>query len=75
MSLQRITLHLARNKQFPAGSSAHGYEMIAPLDDAGHLDPVGWARAKEQCTVRRFWADEALDLGHLLHKGGAKGGS
>ncbi len=75
MPLQRITLTLARSKEHPNGSAAHGYEIVAPLDGTGHLDAGEWARAKEACTVRRFWADEELDLGHLIHRGGAKGGT
>ena len=30
--LHHITLHLARSKQFPEGSSRYGYEITAPLD-------------------------------------------
>jgi hypothetical protein len=76
MELKRITLHLARTKEFPAGSSGHGYEFVAPLDATGHLDPEGWKANKNLCRVRRFWGDEELDLGHLVHRGGAqKGGS
>jgi hypothetical protein len=75
MPLQRITLTLARSKDYPNGSQAHGYEIVAPLDDAGHLDAAGWASAKAACTVRRFWGKEELDLGHLVHRGGAKGGT
>ncbi len=76
MSLKRITLHLARSKEFPGGSAAHGYEFVAPLDSSGHLDAEGWKKAKAECRVRRFWGDEELDLGHLVHRGGAnKGGS
>lgn len=75
MPLQRITLTLARSREYPNGSAAHGYEMVAPLDGSGHLDAREWAKAKEACTVRRFWADEEIDLGHLVHRGGPKGGS
>lgn len=76
MDLKRITLHLARSKEHPNGSAAHGYEFIAPLDSAGHLDAGGWAANRAKCRVRRFWAAEELDLGHLIHRGGAqKGGS
>lgn len=75
MSLNRVTLHLARSKDFPAGSAAHGYQIIAPLTDDGLLDAEGWAAAKAECTVRRFWGDEERDLGHLVHRGGPKGGS
>jgi len=75
MPLQRITLTLARSKEYPNGSAAHGYEMVAPIDGSGHLDAREWAKAKQACTVRRFWADEEFDLGHLVHRGGSKGGS
>ncbi len=37
--LQLITLHLARSSEFPAGSLDRGYEMVAPIDALGHLDP------------------------------------
>jgi hypothetical protein len=50
----RITLHLARTREHPEGSAAHGYEIFAPLDGSGHLDPSAWNAARERCTVRRF---------------------
>jgi hypothetical protein len=75
MPLMRVTLHLARSKDFPQGSSAHGYEFVAPLDAAGHLDAEAWKANREDCRVKRFWAAEEYDLGHLLHRGGGKGGS
>jgi hypothetical protein len=30
-ALKRIRLHLARSRDFPSGSSRHGYEFVAPL--------------------------------------------
>ena len=76
MELKRITLNLARSKDHPNGSAAHGYEFVAPLDANGHLDATGWKTNKDACRVRRFWADEEADVGHLVHRGGAvKGGS
>lgn len=76
MELKRITLNLARSKDHPNGSAAHGYEFVAPLDGSGHLDAAGWKTHKDACRVRRFWGDEAADIGHLVHRGGAtKGGS
>lgn len=77
MSLMRITLHLARSKAFPAGSAAHGYQFVAPIDAAGHLDAEEWKTHRARCRVRRFWGDEEADLGHLVHRGGGagKGGS
>jgi len=34
---KRIRLELARSKEFPTGSSQHGYEFVAPLDGSGDL--------------------------------------
>jgi hypothetical protein len=74
-NLKRITLHLARSKEFPEGSHRHGYEFIAPLDGSDHLDVSAWKNARELCTVRRFWADEEVMHGRLIHRAGGKGGS
>ena len=43
-ALKRIRLHLARSKEFPAGSADHGYEFVAPLDSNGHIDPQLWQK-------------------------------
>ena len=42
--LNRILLNLARSREFPDGSSRHGYDFIAPLDLVGHIDPVLWKK-------------------------------
>ena len=34
MTLKLIRLELARTKEYPEGSAAHGYEFTAPLDAA-----------------------------------------
>lgn len=39
---KRIRLHLARSREFPSGSTYHGYEFVAPLDEAGYIDPEMW---------------------------------
>jgi hypothetical protein len=67
--LKRIRLNLARSKEYPAGSPRHGYEFVAPLDAAGHIDPVLWRAHREHCGVRRFWGD-AEEFGKLVHKPG-----
>lgn len=69
--LKRIRLNLARSKQFPGGSSRHGYEFVAPLDAAGHIDPEMWRKHREHCGVRRFWDGEE-EHGRLVHKPGGK---
>ena len=43
VTLKRIRLELARNKDFPEGSAEHGYEFRAPLRPDGHIDLEGWA--------------------------------
>jgi hypothetical protein len=37
MSLKKIRLELARDKEHPEGSNRHGYEFVGPLDETGHL--------------------------------------
>jgi hypothetical protein len=74
LMFQRIVLHLARNRDFPAGSAERGYEIIAPLDASGHLDAKAWKRHKASTVVRRFWAGEGDRVGQLAHHvGGASG--
>jgi hypothetical protein len=70
-TFRRIRLELARTKEFPEGSARHGYEFIAPLDEASHIDGALWKEFREHCRVRRFWDDE-VENGHLVHKPGGK---
>ena len=71
--LNRILLNLARSREFPDGSSRHGYDFIAPLDPEGHIDPVLWKKYRDYCRIRRFWAGEDDEVGRLVHKpGGAE---
>jgi hypothetical protein len=73
--LNRILLNLARFRDFPDGSSHHGYDFIAPLDPQGDIDPVRWRKYRDYCRVRRFWEGEDDEIGRLVHKpGGAKRG-
>ena len=67
---KRIRLNLARSREFPQGSSRHGYEFVAPLDAAGHIDAALWRVNREHCGVRRFWAGEDDEHGKLVHKPG-----
>lgn len=73
--LHHITLHLARSKEFPEGSSRHGYEITAPLDESGHLDQVEWREKRLQCRVRRFWPGEPDRQGVLVHRAGGADGA
>lgn len=74
MKLSRIRLELARDKDFPEGSSKHGYDFAAPLDEQGHIDADAWQSVKDQCRVVRFWEGEDNEVGHLVHKGGRGAG-
>ena len=65
--LKKIKLELARTHDHPQGSTDCGYEIVAPLDDTGHLDMDGWKQDKIKCTVRRFWKNEDDQNGHLVH--------
>ena len=67
--LKRIRLNMARSKAFPSGSERHGYEFVAPLNEAWHIDPTLWQKYREHCRVRRFWGGEE-EIGHLVHKPG-----
>ncbi len=73
--LQRITLNLARDHDYPEGSAACGYELVAPLDKNGHLDPDAWKSARERCVVRHFWTGEDDKIGRLVHRPGGAGGA
>lgn len=73
--LHRILLNLARSKEHPDGSARHGYDIVAPLDSHGRLDASAWREARAACRVRRFWAGEKEEIGHLVHRPGGAGGA
>jgi hypothetical protein len=66
--LRRIRLELARDPEFPNGCSERGYDFIAPIDDQGRIVLGAWKKLRDRCRVRRFWADEPDEVGHLVHK-------
>jgi hypothetical protein len=68
-SFQRIRLELAREPEYPAGSRRHGYVFVAPLDDAGRIDPRLWKQHRADCRVVRFRPNDE-DIGHLIHRPG-----
>jgi hypothetical protein len=70
MAMKRIRLELARDHEFPSGSSERGYVYAAPLDDKGNLLADEWRSARERCRVKRFWAGEKGELGQLVHRRG-----
>lgn len=69
---KRIRLNLARSKEFPSGSSHHGYEFVAPLNRNGHIDAALWQSHRENCAVRRFWQGEDDQEGRVVHKPGGQ---
>ena len=73
--LQNISLRLARSAEHPEGSPAHGYDIVAPLDPAGHLDAEGWHKARDRCRVRRIWNGEPVRHGRLVHRAGGADGA
>lgn len=75
MGLKKIRLELARTPNHPEGSSNYGYEFVAPLDAAGHIDLDGYHHNRKRCTVHRFWAGQPDEHGLLHHtRGGTRGG-
>jgi hypothetical protein len=68
--LRHVRLELARDHEFPNGSTRHGYEFIAPLDGHGQLDLEAYKHLKDRARVRRFWGDDPEEIGHILHKRG-----
>jgi hypothetical protein len=73
--LQHITLHLARTRSFPEGSSQHGYEITAPVGPDGRLNLDEWRSERARCRVRRFWRGEPDQYGMLVHRSGGTGGA
>lgn len=67
-NLKRVRLELARTTEYPEGSSDHGYEFIAPVNNNGHIDSGDWKKVRELCRVTRF-AGEETETGMLRHVG------
>ncbi|KQT50602.1 hypothetical protein ASG52_07295 [Methylobacterium sp. Leaf456] len=73
--LPHVTLTLTRGPDFPDGSVDRGYEIDAPLDAGGGLDPALWREMRDHCRVRRFWLGETNRDGRLVHRQGGFGGA
>jgi hypothetical protein len=72
-ALMHVRLELARSTEFPSGSRRHGYDLVAPLDAKGRIDPDEWRKHQKECRVRRFWENEEDAAGLLVHRpGGAE---
>lgn len=71
--LCRISLRLAPTPEQPQGSVDCGYEITAPLDRKGYLDPTELRSRHGQCRVARFAPGEAHRYGLLVYRAGSKG--
>lgn len=67
MALKKISMELARSAEFPNGSGDHRYEITAPLAADGHLDPEAYKQHKTECRIVRFWPQEPIRQGLLIH--------
>lgn len=67
-----VRLNLARSKEFPNGSSQHGYQFVVPLNSDGHIDAVQWRMYRKACRVTRFWPGQDDQTGQLVHKPGGQ---
>ena len=65
-----IRLELAREAGRPAGDPAQGYDIVAPLDGEGRLDPSGWRADPERCYARSFSDGQTRAKGRLRHDSG-----
>ncbi len=73
--VSHIILRLARTKAFPEGSLRRGYDIRAALDEFGHLSVVAWRDHRTAYSVQRFWDDEPVMHGTLVHRAGGVGGA
>jgi len=65
MTWASIRLDLARNGEFPTGSSKHGYLLHAPLSAGGKLDVVEYERSPTRAVVEEYWGSEPARRGRL----------
>ncbi|RIX32363.1 hypothetical protein [Sphingomonas edaphi] len=66
MEWKLVRLELASNGEFPRGSAGRTYLLRLPLADDGHVDCTRLAAEPERAVVRRYWANEADRIGHLV---------
>lgn len=69
-SIRHIHMELAREKGHPEGERDDGYDILAPLDNEGHLDAAEWKTHAAACRVRRFRGGETDRIGLLRRKPG-----
>jgi hypothetical protein len=71
----KIRLERARAQGHPDGEPGEGYELVAPLDAAGHINVEGWRSQRALCFVHRLEGGDIVERGLLLHRAGGPGGA
>ena len=67
--MMKIRLELGRTDDSPSGDPNRGYEFVAPLTEAGHIDATEWKTQKNACLVHHFVGGETVESGHLARTG------
>jgi len=73
--MRKIRLERARAKGHPQGEPGEGYDLVAPLDDAGHISLEGWRSQRALCFVHRMEGGDIVERGVLAHRAGGPGGA
>ena len=73
--MRKIRLERARAKGHPQGEPGEGYDLVAPLDDAGHISLEGWRSQRALCFVHRLEGGDIVERGVLAHRAGGPGGA
>jgi hypothetical protein len=73
--IRKIVLEEARAKGATAGPGVHGYEFVAPLDDAGFINIGAWKNERVRCFVHRLEHGQVVERGLLAHRAGGIGGA
>jgi len=71
-TFRHVRLQLARETGHPGGDLDHGYDLVLPLGDDGHIDVEAFRSNKEICRVRRFRPGEDDAIGRLAHGPGGR---
>jgi hypothetical protein len=71
--LCRISLRLGPTPQQPKGRDDCGYEITAPLDRNGFLDPTELRARHGHCRVARFAPGEPHRYGRLVYRAARNG--
>lgn len=61
-----VRLEMARAPDTPVGDPGEGYDIVAPLNADGRLDPAAWRAEPERAYARRFSDGVTEAKGRLL---------